>query len=108
MEARDRAALATVLAAIGLTIAGEFAIYMALPDDMEWQINTSLERLLLQLWPSGLLAFFLAAKLTAAGRDIRRVPKSAKHVQASREAPARDLKPIRPPITFKLKRDKHG
>jgi hypothetical protein len=40
---------------------GELAIYIAVPNDMEWQLNTSLERLLLQLWPSALLAFFMAA-----------------------------------------------
>jgi hypothetical protein len=61
VEERDRPALATILFALGLTLAGEFAVYVAFPGDVVWQLNTSLERLFLQLWPAGLLAFFLAA-----------------------------------------------
>jgi hypothetical protein len=61
VEQRQRPAIATILVALGLTLAGEFAIYVALPGDASWQVQTSFERLLLQLWPSGLLAFFIAA-----------------------------------------------
>jgi len=90
VEQRDRPALATVLIALGLMLAGEFAIYIALPGDMVWQVNSSLERLMLQLWPSALLAFFLAAnqpQLFAAkkppskaekGKTAKRAPKPAR------------------------------
>ena len=61
VEQQQRTAVATILAAVGLTLAGEFAIYVALPGDASWQVQTSFERLLLQLWPSVLLAFFIAA-----------------------------------------------
>jgi hypothetical protein len=61
VEQQDRPAIATILIALALTLVGEFAIYVALPGDASWQVNTSFERLLLQLWPSGLLAFFMAA-----------------------------------------------
>lgn len=82
VDARDRASLATVLAAIGLTLAGEFAIYIAFTADMEWQINTSLERLLLQLWPSGLLAFFLAVNLP----QLAAIPKEAEKRKPAKRA----------------------
>jgi hypothetical protein len=87
VEPRDRSALATVLLALGLTAAGEFAIYVALPGDEVWQINTSLERLLLQMWPSGLLAFFLAVnapqlarqtKVVEKGKTVKRAPKPSR------------------------------
>jgi len=61
VEARDRTALATVLLALGLMLTGEFAVYVVFPPDIITQLNVSLERLVMQLWPSGLLAFFLAA-----------------------------------------------
>ncbi len=61
VEERDRPALATILFALALTLAGEFVVYVALPGDVVWQLDTSLERLFLQLWPAGLLGFFLAA-----------------------------------------------
>ena len=60
VDPRDRPSLATILGTVGITLAGEFMIYVALPGDPSWQLTTSLERLLLQLWPAGLLAFFLA------------------------------------------------
>jgi hypothetical protein len=87
VEPRDRPALATILLALGLTAAGEFAIYVALPGDEVWQINTSLERLLLQMWPSGLLAFFLAVnapqlarqtKAVEKGKTVKRAPKPSR------------------------------
>lgn len=85
VDPRDRPALATILFALCLTLAGEFAIYIAFPGDEVWQINTSLERLLLQLWPSGLLAFFLAlntpqlagkSKAAAKGKAPKRAAKT--------------------------------
>jgi hypothetical protein len=59
-DPRDRPSIATILGTVAITLAGEFIIYVALPGDPSWQLTTSLERLLLQLWPAGLLAFFLA------------------------------------------------
>jgi hypothetical protein len=83
VEQRDRPALATILVALGLTLVGEFAIYVALPGDVAWQINTSLERLLQQLWPSGLLAFFLALNPPL----LARPPKAAEKGKPAKRAP---------------------
>jgi hypothetical protein len=61
VDDEQRTSLATVVLALGLMLAGDFAIYILFPLDVAWQVNTSLERLLLQVWPAALLAFFLAA-----------------------------------------------
>ena len=61
VEQQDRPGIATIVIAGGLMLAAEFAIYVALPGDPSWQTKTSFDRLLMQLWPSALLAFFMAA-----------------------------------------------
>src|SRR5258708_3910547 len=61
VQARDRLSLGTLVIALGLMLIGDFAVYVLLAGDVAWQMNTSMERLFLQLWPAGLLAFFLAA-----------------------------------------------
>jgi hypothetical protein len=87
VEDRDRPALATILGALALMMAGEFLIYLAFPDDMVWQINTSLERLVLQLWPAAILAFLLAMnppqlaalpKESGKGKPAKRAAKPAR------------------------------
>jgi hypothetical protein len=87
VEARDRLSLGTLLITLGLMIAGDFAVYLLLTADVVWQMNTSMERLFLQLWPSAILAFFLAANApqlvaTADGaeksKSAKRIPKAAR------------------------------
>ena len=62
VEERNRSAVTTAGIAAVLMLAGDFAVYIFLPNDVVWQLNTSLDRIFLQLWPAGLLAFFLAAR----------------------------------------------
>ena len=89
VEDRDRQSLGTVALAVAMMLAGNFAIYILLPADVEWQVRTSVERLLLQLWSPALLAFFIAAnqpQLTPPipvaekekGKSTKRPPKSAR------------------------------
>ncbi len=85
VEERDRAALATLVLALGILLAGELAVYIIFPPDIVTQLNVSLERLCMQLWPASLLAFFLAinpAQLisspTHAGAKTKPVAKSLK------------------------------
>jgi hypothetical protein len=47
--------------ALGLTLAGYFAIYLITPYDIFWHLRNSLNRLFLQLWPSAVFLSFLAA-----------------------------------------------
>jgi hypothetical protein len=59
---------------------GDFAVYLLLSNDMNWQIETSLDRILMQLWPAALLGFFAAAsrvELASAPRPQKETKKAA-------------------------------
>jgi hypothetical protein len=47
------------LAAVIVQLAGYFAIYVTTPQDLDWQLNTSLPRLLLHVWPLLVTGIFL-------------------------------------------------
>lgn len=47
-------------AALLLTLAGYFFIYLITPRDIYWHLRFSLSRLFLQLWPSAIFLFFLS------------------------------------------------
>ena len=76
---RDRSSVATAALALALMLAGDFAVYVLFPSDVNWQMSTSLDRLFLQLWPAGLFAFFMAAN----------VPQLAAKPAAEKSKPAR-------------------
>ncbi len=61
VDARDRASLATAAIALPLTLAAQIIIDLLYVDNLPLEISTSFERILLQLWPAALLAFFLAS-----------------------------------------------
>jgi len=60
---QDRVSLTTIAIGLGLMLAGDFAVYVLLANDVNWQVNTSIDRLFLQLWPAAVLAFFTAANV---------------------------------------------
>jgi 4-amino-4-deoxy-L-arabinose transferase-like glycosyltransferase len=97
VEERERTSLATVLLAIGLMLAGEFVIYVVFPPDIVTQLNVSLERLCMQLWPAALLAIFLAANPP---QLVTLRPVKPKHdVKAQKPKPrAQPPKPAHPPV----------
>jgi hypothetical protein len=78
--AEDRLPLATVLIALGLIVAGDFAVYILLASDVNWQINTSLDRIVMQIWPAALLAFFLSANAP----QLAAKPKAAEKSKPAR------------------------
>ena len=88
VEERDRSPLATLVLTLGVMLAGEFAGYVVLPPDIVTELNISLERLFMQLWPAGLLTFFLAAN------PPQLVSKPA-HADAKTKPGARSPKPKR-------------
>jgi hypothetical protein len=47
------------LAAFAILLAGDFAVFLLTPDDINWLLTTALDRLYLQLWPLLVLAAFL-------------------------------------------------
>ena len=67
-ENRDRAILRTGILALLLTAVGYFFVYLLHPLDLGWILETTSDRLLLQLWPGIVFVVFLA------GRAPRRLP----------------------------------
>lgn len=61
VDARDRAALATTGIALALTLGAQLFVDLMYVDNLGVEITTSFERILMQLWPAGLLLFFLAS-----------------------------------------------
>jgi hypothetical protein len=59
---RDRAILSTGVLALLFTTLGYFAIYLIRPLDLAWLLDTSADRLLLQLWPGIVFVLFLACR----------------------------------------------
>jgi hypothetical protein len=49
----------TVAVALGLVLVGHFGVFVSMAHELERLLASSLERLLLQLWPSTLFLFFL-------------------------------------------------
>jgi len=61
--------------ALGLTLAGYFAIYLITPRDLYWHLRFSLNRLFLQLWPSVIFLFFSAASTQLSQIDPHEAPR---------------------------------
>ncbi len=60
---KEKAGLATSAVALGLILTGYFFIYVTSPHaDLNWHLNSSLDRLLIQLWPSFVLIYFLTVR----------------------------------------------
>lgn len=50
------------LAIAAFQLAGYFLVYVAASKDLDWQLNTSLSRLLLHLWPLFVMGIFLISR----------------------------------------------
>jgi len=61
VDARDRPALATAGIALSLTVFTQLLMDIVYENNLPVEIGTSFERILLQLWPAGLLIFFQAS-----------------------------------------------
>jgi hypothetical protein len=53
---------------LAVMLVGYFGVYLTTPNDLPTHLATSLDRLLVQLWPLALLAFFLAVALPSEAR----------------------------------------
>jgi hypothetical protein len=72
-ERSERTTLLTLTATLGLIMVGYFFVYVTTPRDLEWHLTFSLDRLLIQLWPSiVLLYFFLVNSPENALAPVRR------------------------------------
>lgn len=86
VENADRPALLTAAISLVTMLAGDLTAYLLLSSDVNWQIGTSMDRLLLQLWPAGLLMFFLAA---TPPQLVAKAPAAEKEKPGKRPAKAR-------------------
>lgn len=59
IEEEDRPGVFTIIITLALMLLGEFMIYVISPYDLNWHMGTSFSRLILQLWPTLLLLYFL-------------------------------------------------
>jgi hypothetical protein len=87
VDTHDRAAVATAGLALGLTLAAQLLVDLAYMNELALEINTSFERILLQLWPSVLLMFFLASgplQLIAPGK-VNKEKKAARRTRTAAE-----------------------
>ncbi len=78
VETRERVGLTTCVVAIAIVLLGDFAGFLLLPNDLNLRIDTSLDRVLMQLWPAALLVVFTAtrpARLGAHGAMERKETK---------------------------------
>lgn len=58
----DRTSIRTGSLALILLLAGHFAVFVSMAHELARLLNSSLDRLLLQLWPSALFLFFLGVR----------------------------------------------
>jgi hypothetical protein len=87
VDARDRAALASGAIALGLTLVTQLLVDILFVDNLTIEIGTSFERNVLQLWPAGVLLFFVASaplQLTAAEKPALRNKTAKKALKPSR------------------------
>ena len=59
LENNSKKAVITLLIILFLMCSGYFAIYVISPYNLGWHLETSLPRLLMQLWPSVIFIYFL-------------------------------------------------
>jgi len=71
-DIRDRAILRTGTLALLFTAFGYCLIYLLRPLDLAWLLDTSADRLLLQIWPGIVFGVFLAARAQL-GADVGNV-----------------------------------
>jgi hypothetical protein len=59
LGARRSAGVVQATLTLLLLSAGYLAVYLITPNDLQWHISTSMDRLLVQVWPTFVLVYFL-------------------------------------------------
>jgi hypothetical protein len=62
LRTQERALLRSLTASIVLIVAAYLWVYVISPHDLDWHVETSLERLLLHIWPSSVLLALYALR----------------------------------------------
>jgi len=68
LKKEHRAGFGIAVVLLGLMLAVYAGVYLVTLPDVVWHLQSSLERLLLQLWPSALLAYFLVIRMPVFAR----------------------------------------
>jgi hypothetical protein len=87
-QKRSRANRA-LLAMLALMLAGDFAIYILSANDLDWQLGTSLSRVLLQVWPLTVLTLFAFLAAPKAEAVEQKPVAAEKPAKARKKAAAR-------------------
>ncbi len=59
IEKDDKSSIATIAVTLVIMLIGYFLVYVVTPYDLGWHLRTSVLRLLLHLWPTFVLMYFL-------------------------------------------------
>ena len=70
IEPEDRVTAKRTALVLGFALLGLFGVYLASPSDLDWQLPTSLPRLLIQLWPSAVVLFALVVRTPTVPGDL--------------------------------------
>jgi len=77
VRTQDRPGVLSAAVILLAVAGGFFAVYLITPQNLHWHLTTSLNRLLMQLWPGFLFWFFMTAR-TPEEKDVGRVFKAVK------------------------------
>jgi len=72
-------------AVVGIQILSYFGAYLITPNDFKWQLSTSMNRLLAQVWPSMLLLSFMALRPPESQPDSSEKPARSPKPAGSRD-----------------------
>lgn len=62
VEEVDKKGIVTSIVTLSIMFLGFYFIYLTTPYDLTWHLKTSLDRVLLQLWPSFIFTYFLIVR----------------------------------------------
>jgi hypothetical protein len=71
MAVRVGGAVRVMTMILGLLLASYYVVYVTTPFDITWHVTTSVDRLLVQLWPALVLALFIGLQSTVSGPQSR-------------------------------------
>ena len=70
IEERYKLPIAITAISLGLMLLTDVSVYLITPHDLAWHLETSMDRLIVQLWPSFLLLFFAVLQSYAPNRKL--------------------------------------
>jgi hypothetical protein len=73
-DRKQRPDVVYTLSLAGAMLAGYFAVYIITPNDLQWQLDTSLNRLFVQVWPMIVLGAFVGLRVPATEKTTAPAP----------------------------------